>query len=178
MSANLSVKDISEKKADSTIVEELVEKYESAYSEIYKLAFVCRIAFFTCFLSLISYVTYVFKTPDKASSFESFAVILSLMIPLSLLLYSRYAGGTNWLKDNLKFEKTTNKLEDSIVKCKLEERFGSNSELKDRIEDFYIELNSLTKAKYEATFRFYAYEFYVYVSISSLIAGVFIFRLL
>ena len=36
MSANLSVKDISEKKTDSTSVEELlVERYESLYFSIY-----------------------------------------------------------------------------------------------------------------------------------------------
>lgn len=175
---SVNVEDISEKKADSTSFEEsLVKEYESKYSLIYTKIFVFRVIFFIFFLLYIFYVTYVINRPGKASSLELFVVILSLMIAL-FSLYIRYVTVTNLLSSKLKYEKETNKLEDSIIKWKLEERFSSDSELKDRIEDFYIELNSLTKAKYEMALRFYAYEFYLYAIISSLIAGFFIFRLL
>lgn len=174
MNSSLSVKDISENKADSTRIEELlVERYESLYFRIYLRTLFLRFVFFICILFNILSAIHLSKQPEISSNVWIFLLIsmpnialLSFFIPL----IKSSSMSSTYIKINT--------LEDEIVKKKLKERFGSNSELKDRIEDCYIELNSLTKAKYETAFRFYAYEFYIYAIISSLIAGFFIFRLL
>ena len=187
MSANISVKNIPEEKdsagtkeslAESyrtmTAEEETVKSYEAFYSRLYWRVFILRILSFTISLALIFATIYAFKNLQKRSGFEFYFLMFSIIVSVAsgLLIGS--------IKDkfllDINSKRVINGLEDTIVKMKLKERFGSDIELNHKIEDFYIELNNMTKAKYETAFRFYSYEFYIYAIISLLIAVFFILR--
>lgn len=179
MSANLTVKDISENKKDSADSESsLVKEYESLYFGFYLRAFIFRICFFIYLITFTLVQIYSYKNPFVWSILEPFAWIFSTLVPMIFIsVFSvGYANLPNFLTHST--NKQVNKLEDKIVKKKLIERFGTDISSQRKAEDFYIELNGLTKAKYETAFRFYRYEFYIYTILSLLIAGIFTLRML
>lgn len=66
------------------------------------------------------------------------SLILFFSVPLIDVLYPKLFG---------EFNKLAKILESKIVKMKLNEKF-KDEKIKDEVEDFYIEINNLTKAKY------------------------------
>jgi hypothetical protein len=174
MKTRISTKNLSiEKQNLSRGEESLVKRYESLYFRVYLFTFIFRTALFVSTIGFISFTVYLYKNPDLwASTEKSLAVFSSLFNLLSVI---GYALMRNVNKTSFKAE--INELEDEIVKEKLRGKFGLSDQLKDEIEDFYIELNNLTKAKYETAFKFYTYEFYIYTVISSLIAVFFLSRI-
>lgn len=181
MSANLTVKNISENKTDSADIESvLVEKYESLYFGFYLRAFIFRICFFISLIILISSLIYFYKNPNIWSNLEPYAWFFSILTLIASFIVNFSFANRNF-RDFLAhstLDKQINELEDEIVKKKLAERFDKDSLLQIIAEDFYIELNGLTKAKYETAFRFYRYEFFIYTILSLLIAVLFTLRML
>lgn len=178
MSANLTVKEVPEK-ATKLIVDwkHLVDRYEALYFKVYLRSSLFRIAFFITILILVSLAFYSVKNPNFWEVFERIGLILSTLLTV-VSLFTGVGFGFNQGILQAKAIKEINELENVIVADKLNESFGFDDKLKKRVTDIYIELTSLTKAKYETAFRFYSYEYYFYTVLSLIITVFFTFRIL
>lgn len=190
MNANTTIKNVSEENQefsspddlaqnyiDLTSEELLVEKYESLYSEIYAKALIFRVIFFISAIVLISFAIYISKNSDKWSILEPIVAVISVLVTVGATMFSQAFLKKKSFSIGIDYSDLINSIEDTIVKMKLEQRFKNNQGLRERVEDFYIEISRLTKAKYETAFRYYSYEFYIYAVIGVIIAAFFTFRI-
>jgi hypothetical protein len=192
MSANIELKNLKTKKVNSSnksnrkvletskneVLQLLVEKYEYAYYKFYLMNLTLRLALTITLMFSFLFVFFIQKYSWEL--IEKYTFILSIIIGLfSFIIASTTSRGSALFsiiaaltgsKDNINdFREETSDLEDKIVKEKLKESFDLKPELKNKIEDFYIELHSLTKAKYETALRFQRYESFFYLFIGTAI---------